>query len=624
MTIFIIFFNCSNNNPVKINSTDGNCYGKVKDGDSKAVSGAHVILLSDQYSPSDTSEWSAIDSTETDQNGQYSFTISISGSYNVVAARDSQIAMGNSIQINADSITNVSNLTLTEPGSLSGRVHLQYMKEHLSVIILFKGIKRYAVPMDSSGSFSVSGLASGPYHLKCISTTPGFCIAETSVVISTGKNSQLPLIELKKKSKLAVENFLMVYDSALKIAHLSWIRPIDTASISKFNIYINRTKDYKPFKVVDNSVSKIDLDLIEIFAESLTISITAVDTSGFEGSNTEYQTFQKEDLIHFVKSITIPIEYINAGQPLRPYFIIDNNSNLYLYTYSDIDKFDSNGVKVASFHLQTDSSEQFLSDEQKIQVDKNGNVYTILKSWDPLFKSRILQLDNNLQIKRSLIFEKDSNVDESSLSFIVKNDQTLLVFMSSNYVNNDLKYIKTFDSNFIKLNERTIDKYMSFEDAFLFDNKIFVRHPPFGTAFFDTSFEQLYFFEEVSHISQFFSPSDTINREDIYYNFSDLNSKDILVLARPLKPFYFNLASGQNVINSNILFVNNKYQVFVRFPTSYSNDELEYLNIRDQRFQLDNFGNFYILTINTVDGKMSITYKKYYSETLALTCKDSP
>lgn len=623
----IIVLECSSDNPVITEQIKGHCYGQVSDSNSKRVSGARVLLLSDQYTPSDMYGNYFFDSTETDQNGNYSFKTANSGYYNVIASSNNLIAMHNAIQIDPDSITKIADLTLSEPGSLSGTIHLQYMADHQKTIILFKGINRYTEPVDSSGYFTVSDLAPGSYHLKCISIDPGFSAAETTVTVISNANTTLPLIEIESKASRKVKNFKVEYDAALKIAHLSWDVSFDTASLSNFNIYLNRTHNYKPFMKVGNTVSKTDVDLIGVLCESFLFSITTVDTSNFEGPDIGTASFKKESSIEFVKSVSVPLEYTIGGVPFIPYVKIDNNSNLYLCTNQEIIKYDSNGVKTASFKLSETDMLPYdklygadLMPYGSFQTDQLGNAYALLQYCDSSCGEKIIKFDNTLKIIGELSLKKDVDYFyNSGISFILKNDETLQLLIASepNY-GNRLISVHNFDFSLNLLNQDTVNRYISFNYALSYNNNLIISKG--GTSYYDKYLNQIYSLGNDSLISLYFSSTDTNHNQNCYI-FSDVNSKMILILPRPLMPNTIYQKTNEVLTYRNLLFINHKYEVISRFQTEFTNDQINTHQI-NERFQIDDFGNFYVLTMCEIDGKMTLEYKKYHSETLSSACKN--
>jgi hypothetical protein len=225
-----------------------------------------------------------------------------------------------------------------------------------------------------------------------------------------------------------------------------------------------------------------------------------------------------------------------------------------------------------------------------------------------------------LKIIGELPVKKDTNAQNFTTSIILKNDETLQLFNSIEYADRiRLTHILNFDLNFSFLSQSTINRYTWYNHALSYNHNLIIMQDE--TFYYDEYCNEIYSLGNDSLISLYFSPSDT-NHNQNKYSFSDVNSKMILILPRPLKLSDFYQSVNEQLKYRDLLFLNHKYEVILRFQTEFAYDKIETSENYLWRFQIDDFGNFYVLTMNEINGKMTLEYKKYNSEILSSACKN--
>lgn len=144
-----------------LGTTAGNIAGRVVDSSTdQAISGATVQLLS---------EGSVIRTTETNSNGNYSFSVIAVGTYSVKAIKNGYKSKEKSASVSSDQTTTVNFSLETTVGILKGVVSDSSIQQPISgatVRLFFEESLISSAKTDSSGSYFFTGLDSGSYQLK--------------------------------------------------------------------------------------------------------------------------------------------------------------------------------------------------------------------------------------------------------------------------------------------------------------------------------------------------------------------------------------------------------------------------------------------------------------------------
>ena len=115
-----------------------------------------------------------VDSTTTDAKGNYAVKLD-TGTYNVLASGDSGVVYQDSITVINDSTIYPPADTLKAPGGVRGRVRLQPTDDARTVFILFLGTNTWGTPDDSTGSFTIGGMAEGTYGVTNLDDPRPYC-----------------------------------------------------------------------------------------------------------------------------------------------------------------------------------------------------------------------------------------------------------------------------------------------------------------------------------------------------------------------------------------------------------------------------------------------------------------
>jgi hypothetical protein len=418
IAVQLLVAGCSKKPPITtMDFTQGDCVGMVKDAAGAPIPGASIMLVPENYSPlSPTAESGGndcIDSTISDEYGQYGFDVSAPGVYNLLAKTKDLYAMRRPVHINVDTRVILDDAILQKPGSLSGTVHLEGKSDHRAAIILFMGTNLYSTPMDSTGAFSAPALAQGSYTLRILTAESGFAAVETTIAVMSGGSTVLPCIELRKRFIPAVDSLSVFYDPAMMRVTLKW-PAIDTAKIKSYAIYCNRSTNIAPIATIDKSVSTRSFDLVTSPIDTFHYQISAVGNDGVEGPSTAGKLFNKSSAIALRKIIpNVPIEQQWDFQQL----CFDQHDHIFIASDSKIIKLDSNGTFLGEFNFACDSGAvKGIVQYQQIQMDTAGNIYTLVYS-DPSFL--LLKFSNDLQIVRELTVDNIKNLNFLQYSFAV-------------------------------------------------------------------------------------------------------------------------------------------------------------------------------------------------------------
>ena len=330
--------------PASVEPLTGNCIGVVKDNGGTPTAGASVLLMSRDYAPASADGGSGtIDSAVTDEHGRYGFTVEKSGTFNILAECDSRYGFVSDVEIVTDAKAE-DDIILGEPGAVSGTVHLQGHTDHQPVVILFPGTNRYTTPTGAGGGFSIGALAEGTYRMRMVTTEPGFFSVDTTITVTAGKTTALPVIELPSSS-LPVRDLIVTYDPMLMRAMLSW-HPVDTTRITGYAVYLNRESNLQPIRTVAKSDSNMIYEVIVSPVDTFTFQVAAVRTDGTVGEAAVAEKFVKTSDLMPGKKFSFPT--FEVLEPLLS-MSVDIHGNIFLYHEGIVGELDSNGTVLGSY-----------------------------------------------------------------------------------------------------------------------------------------------------------------------------------------------------------------------------------------------------------------------------------
>lgn len=126
----------------------------------------------------------------TDSDGQFLLKDLEPGHYNIWVEKDSMVAFQDSIYITNDGAV-LKDDTLDCASSLTGQAGLQSIYEPGSVSIQVIGTDKCLTNLDSSGRFTIRGMAGGNYSLLLKSDLPGCLTATQKVNVHSCTNDTL-------------------------------------------------------------------------------------------------------------------------------------------------------------------------------------------------------------------------------------------------------------------------------------------------------------------------------------------------------------------------------------------------------------------------------------------------
>jgi len=178
----------------------------------------------------------AIYSTTTNAYGNYTALLD-SGTYNILASKNSTATFQDSIKAFNDSTVHPPADTLKAFGSISGKVLLQGTDDPRTVFVLFMGTNIFTSVQDTLGNFTAPSMAKGKYKVKLISTLDDYRPMDTSFVIIAGKDSIIQEPILLEYTGIPIPTGLKIsYDTLKQTVSVTWNKA-DTTLINGYNVY---------------------------------------------------------------------------------------------------------------------------------------------------------------------------------------------------------------------------------------------------------------------------------------------------------------------------------------------------------------------------------------------------
>ncbi len=256
----------------------GNVGGTVIASDGLAKADVNVqLFLAKQSVDSLQSSPEPVLSTTTDAAGNYSFNVTESNIYSVIAESEAEIAFVDSLIISPES--NLSqDIALKAPGSLSAKIKLGVeLKQPSSVVAYLVGTSYY-MNLTDSGTFTFANLPEGTYALVLIPNQENFSSTALSVTITSGiANVIAEPIELKYNGIPIPTNVNVLYDSLSGVVHISW-DSVQYEHIQNYIIEKNDASNAVPSWQHISSTNNTYLDDL-IFSNSDITKINHADTA---------------------------------------------------------------------------------------------------------------------------------------------------------------------------------------------------------------------------------------------------------------------------------------------------------------------------------------------------------
>ena len=194
----------------------------------------------------------AIDSTVTNDSGEYSFDSLPEGYYNIFGQGDSGISYNDSFFVFDDTVTVFPDDTLGCPGTLRGVVRLHSGDDSRTVIILVFGTFTWTAPVDSIGNFSIENMAEGTYHVRFLTTLSNYDPLDKNLFIKAGVDSTMPdTIRLNYNGIPVPEGLKANYDTLNGMVNLSW-NELNFPALEGYIVFRNDTSSTIPENISGN------------------------------------------------------------------------------------------------------------------------------------------------------------------------------------------------------------------------------------------------------------------------------------------------------------------------------------------------------------------------------------
>lgn len=402
----MIHTKCSNQvGPVENKRLQGNIVGKLNTADGSPAKGATVCLIPDDYNPYNNTGAMAIESTTTNNDGDYAFSVQLSGFYNVASRSTALKCFQDSVYGAGNMQFEVTTGILKAPGSISGTVHLRPEDDNRSAIILVLGTATYVQPEDTSGTFTINDLAEGVYDLQIVTTENGYGVLDTSLRVVAGemttieKALELPWINVPAIGMVTAEQ-----NTAMQIVTLSW-SPVDTTNVECLYVFRNSGIARKPLAVLKKSATGFIDDSLSSFrnGDTLRYLVAACGTNGTTGPVGTAPAVSYKAL--FLQTGSISLDGIPHIRPLYG-FTVDDAMQVYAHGEAGwVSKVDSTGRLIADYcdnYCVQSETGLYVPDVPRavsVAYDNNGNVYMINE-----IDSTLIRLSDNLTERESCRF----------------------------------------------------------------------------------------------------------------------------------------------------------------------------------------------------------------------------
>ena len=317
------------------------------------VRGAIVSLLPTDHVPSPKLKKYAADPTAvTDANGNYRIENVSAGVYNLSAGKDSLALFRSSLAVPTAGI-NAGDDTVRRVGTFVGRIELDNGDDPRTVLILFIGTNTLAVPGDTSGTFSINGLAQGEYRVRFLSTISKYLPLDTTLRIRAGQiDSATKPFQLVSTGIKTVLGLQAVWDSAAQVVNLHWL-PGDSTKIAGYNIY--RTATGSPFPSTPRNFTLITTNTFQDFNlvidSGYSYAVKAVDKNGNVG-----QTFSATASIVAGAAYELIRTLIPQGNTRDQTPLAISNGEVYWLLYDRVNVYDSLSSLPRTFPLRGSSA----------------------------------------------------------------------------------------------------------------------------------------------------------------------------------------------------------------------------------------------------------------------------
>jgi hypothetical protein len=573
--------NCSKEAPsvAGIEITNGNCVGTIYNADGTVAPGASVRLFPRDYNPLSSAD--SVDSTVTDKNGRFSFSVGRLSTYNLIAQKASASCMDSVALI--PNATIIVNDTLQKSGFISGIVRLQTPDTAHSIVILVMGTNVYAMPSDTSGKFTTPLLAAGFQKLRIFSTQSGYAVFDTVVTVDHAAETNIPAIFLPSANAPSVGGFSVALDSLTMYATFAW-SAVNADSVVSYSLHRSSKKGNDSLIVVDRSLTGTIDDVVAFEGDTLTYRVAANGRNFKEGFPSKPLTVVPRQKIRWNKRMITKWEPERSG--ILCWLFFDYAGNMFMWGDTTIQKLDTNGAVVK--HYENGRLNSY-SHGQKPQADESGNIFIYG------INGEIFRLDADLNLRKEFI-PSGTNAPSGYEVLAATKDGKLLAICDSvgEWSEGEtrdafLRRVKVYNSNFVKQDEYTtatnsqIGDIDRFGDTFVATQWQFRYQVQLSIGWYDQTLHQVASVENFDYVNIFLPPQ------------------------RCLPDLFFPGPDGLIFVTAN--FIDDAYQGLTMVSVSKADKKLTARFVvpslfgPDRTYFFDYRGNFYIVREESADGK---------------------
>ncbi|MBN1759445.1 MAG: hypothetical protein JW863_14045 [Chitinispirillaceae bacterium] len=453
--ILVFTLRCTTDEIAGIEITNGECTGVIYDENFRKAADVVVRLIPAGYAPSATADSALVDSTMTDQEGRYTFTVPRNDFYNIIAEQGDASCMQDSVSLLVDRKNNLENDTLEGTGRLTGTIKVKTGNDPQAVIVLVLGTDRYTSPVDSTGTFPPLPLPAGTHTVRIFTSENGYAIIDTTVSIFSDDTTVL-ILQLPLSYAPAVNDFQVTYDSASLTAMLQW-EPVDTALIRAYSIHriVNGTED--SIIRIDRGDSGYTDNCEPFFDDTGRYEIAAVGTTFKEGYGVAGPAIQVCGKILSVEKI--PFDNFTLDSEGFWKLCVDNDDNVYFHNYKDIYKVGTDGSilrhTTAKAITGSDGTVWMMSS------DTRNNLLLYVQGEE----RSIYKLDGDFNVITSLTFPRGYVCVYKELSFtlgeltFVRFGENGTVYLHSTCDDSGMTTIREYDTDLVYKNSYTLQGY---------------------------------------------------------------------------------------------------------------------------------------------------------------------
>ena len=306
---FLVMIQCTDSPTAGNGSqTPNSAIGVLYNPDGSRAGNAKVIAIPADHNPISefTNRITAIDSTFTNDSGEYSFDSLPEDYYNIFGEGDSGLSYNDSFFVFEDTINVFPDDTLGSPGTLRGVVRLQPGDDSRTVIILVFGTKTWEAPFDTIGNFALANMAAGTYHVRFLTTLSNYDPLDMNLVIKAGVDSTISdTIRLTYTGIPLPEGLTASYDTLNGVVNLSW-DSLDFSRLEGYIVFRNDISSTIPENISGNKALKDTFYIDTVFTNLL-------DTNSYVF---EYRLKSQDTNAVMSGQYSIPVE-VSAVSPTK-------------------------------------------------------------------------------------------------------------------------------------------------------------------------------------------------------------------------------------------------------------------------------------------------------------------